>query len=436
MSVDDRARIRTEVATELFTAEHGRPPADARELSATIARHSRPRTTAVAGFDLTFSPPKSVSTLWAVADPASGGPDRTSPPASRRRRPPLRRTELLYSREGARGVRQVEVEGLVAAAFTHRDTRAGDPDLHTHVAVANKVKTLGSGKWLAIDGRVLYQGVRRRVRDLQHRPGQAPRRSRAAFYDRPAADPRGRPVREIVGVSPELNRRWSTRRADIEIRREQLVTDFQARHGRPPSPVESIKLAQQATLETRDAKHAPRTLAEQRATWHAQAVRTLGGRGALADDQPGVSPAAGPLCTRRRGLVRTVRRPDRHRHAGPGATWNDAHLRAEAQRLIRRADVTLQRPRPRSTTWSGWRRTGRCRWPGPTRSPNPHHCAAPTGPASTPSPAPSCSPPPPSWPPNRACSPRRPHRRPRRHPDTTVAQAEQPPNPPRSADRR
>jgi hypothetical protein len=30
----------------------------------------------------------------------------------------------------------------VAAAFTHRDSRAGDPDLHTHVAVANKVQTL------------------------------------------------------------------------------------------------------------------------------------------------------------------------------------------------------------------------------------------------------------------------------------------------------
>jgi hypothetical protein len=44
---------------------------------------------------------------------------------------------------------------LVAAAFTHRDSRAGDPDLHTHVAVANKVQTL-DGRWLSIDGRVLH----------------------------------------------------------------------------------------------------------------------------------------------------------------------------------------------------------------------------------------------------------------------------------------
>jgi TrwC relaxase len=48
------------------------------------------------------------------------------------------------------------VRGLVAAAFTHRDSRAGDPDLHTHVAVANKVQTL-DGRWLSIDGRVLFK---------------------------------------------------------------------------------------------------------------------------------------------------------------------------------------------------------------------------------------------------------------------------------------
>src|SRR5919107_1081723 len=64
----ERVRIRTEVGREFFTAEHGRPPEDARELAAAIAQHSRPRTQAVAGHDLTFSPVKSVSTLWAVAD--------------------------------------------------------------------------------------------------------------------------------------------------------------------------------------------------------------------------------------------------------------------------------------------------------------------------------------------------------------------------------
>ena len=48
--------------------------------------------------------------------------------------------------------------GLVAAAFTHRDSRARDPDLHTHVAVANKLQTLDR-RWLSIDGRVLFKAM-------------------------------------------------------------------------------------------------------------------------------------------------------------------------------------------------------------------------------------------------------------------------------------
>src|SRR4029453_17442323 len=67
----ERAQVRTEVARELFLAEHGREPMDARELTGQIAKDSRPRTQTVAGYDLTFSPVKSVSTLWAVADPAT-----------------------------------------------------------------------------------------------------------------------------------------------------------------------------------------------------------------------------------------------------------------------------------------------------------------------------------------------------------------------------
>jgi DNA primase catalytic core len=344
VSLDDRARIRTEVATDFFTAEHGRPPADARELSASIARHSRPRTTAVAGFDLTFSPPKSVSTLWAVAEPGLAAQIERAHQQAVQTALRFVESELLFSREGARGVRQVEVDGLVAAAFTHRDSRAGDPDLHTHVAVANKVRTTDSGKWLAVDGRVLYNGAVAASETYNTALVKHLEALGLQFYDRPAADPRGRPVREIAGISPQLNERWSTRRADIEARREQLVTDFQARHGRPPSPVESIKLAQQATLETRDTKHEPRTLAEQRAVWHRQATETLGDTkrlqqmitGVFHRDQTSLSRAdAGWFDDTATQMVGVMEQR--------GATWQDAHLRAEAQRRIRLADVTVEK---------------------------------------------------------------------------------------------
>jgi hypothetical protein len=156
VSPAERARIRTEVARELFAAEHGRPPADAREVAGTIAKHSRPGPQSVAGFDLTFSPVKSVSSLWAVADPQVAAQIERAHQAAVHDALRFLEAHALFTREGPQGIRQVNVRGLVAAAFTHRDSRAGDPDLHTHVAVANKVQTFDE-RWLSIDGRVVFK---------------------------------------------------------------------------------------------------------------------------------------------------------------------------------------------------------------------------------------------------------------------------------------
>jgi hypothetical protein len=59
-------------------------------------------------------------------------------------------------------------------------------------------------------------------------------------------------------------------------RTAELVAQFQDDHERPPTPVEKLALTQQATLDTRQAKHPPRSEAEQRATWRAQAESVLG----------------------------------------------------------------------------------------------------------------------------------------------------------------
>ena len=152
---DTRARMRTELAAEWFQQEHGRTPRDQLELVSALTRWSRPAASVVGGYDLTFSPVKSVSALWAMADsPIAAKIEQAHHSAVAAA---LRFVEdhALFTREGTGGVRQVNVTGLVACSFTHRDSRAGDPDLHTHVAVANKVQTL-DGRWLSIDGRVLH----------------------------------------------------------------------------------------------------------------------------------------------------------------------------------------------------------------------------------------------------------------------------------------
>ena len=335
-----RAQVRTEVAREFFRTKHGRDPIDAREIAATIAKQSRPRTQTVAGYDLTFSPVKSVSTLWAVADPHVAAQIERAHQAAVQDALTFIEGHALFTRQGRNGVRQVNVRGLVATAFTHRDSRAGDPDLHTHVAVANKVQTL-DGRWLSIDGRVLFKATVAASETyntaLEHHLHD---RLGVRFADRPDTDPGKRPVREIVGVDPALNQRWSTRRVLIKVRQGELAARFQRDHGRPPTPIEAVQLAQQATLETRDAKHEPRRLAEQRATWYAQAAETLGGPHAV---QAMINRTFNPI-SMTSPLVdaewvsataeKVLAAVEEHR-----STWQSWHVRAEAQRQVRAVQV-------------------------------------------------------------------------------------------------
>jgi conjugative relaxase-like TrwC/TraI family protein len=335
-----RARVRTEVAREFFRTEHGRDPIDAREIAATIAKESRPRTQTVAGYDLTFSPVKSVSTLWAVADPHIAAQIERAHQAAVWDALGVIERHALFTRQGRNGIRQINVRGLVAAAFIHRDSRAGDPDLHTHVAVANKVQTL-DGRWLSIDGRVLFKATVAASETyntaLEHHLRD---RLGVRFEERPDTDLGKRPVREIIGVDPALNQRWSTRRELIKDRQGELAKVFQRDHGRPPTPVEAVQLAQQATLETRDAKHEPRSLAEQRTAWHSQASETLGG---LHTAQAMISKALNPIptispevnaewvtVTAEKVLAAVEQRR---------STWQSWHVRAEAQRQVRAVQV-------------------------------------------------------------------------------------------------
>jgi conjugative relaxase-like TrwC/TraI family protein len=339
----DRARVRTEVAREFFLAEHGREPMDARELAGQIAKASRPRTQTVAGYDLTFSPVKSVSTLWAVADPAVAAVIERAHQAAVKDALAFVEKHALFTRTGPQGIRQVNVRGLVATAFTHRDSRAGDPDLHTHVAVANKVQTL-DGRWLSIDGRVLFKANVAASETYNTALEQHLRETLGVrFAERPGTDPAKRPIREIVGVDPRLNQRWSTRRAHINIRRGELAIQFQHDHGRPPTPVEALHLAQQATLETRDAKHEPRSLAEQRATWLSEAAAVLDGPEAVAAMVR--TALAPPAETTRIVDARWVVQTANHVLAvmeHSRSTWQMWHVRAEAQRQVRTVDVAAE----------------------------------------------------------------------------------------------
>jgi DNA primase catalytic core len=341
LPTDERARIRSEIATAMFCEQHGRAPTNERELDGFVKLASRQATSAVAGYDLTFSPVKSVSVLWALAPRETADAIRAAHEAAVADVLLWIEREVAFTREGRGGVRQVRVRGLVATEFTHRDTRAGDPDLHTHLAVSNKVQTI-DGRWLALDGRVLYQAtVAASERYNTRLEAELAARLGVSFRERVGRQHDRRPVREVVGVSDALTQRWSRRRQMIESRRTALADEFQTRHGRPPTPVEAYALGDKAWRETRAAKHAPTSEAEQRAAWRAEAIQVLGGaaevdamvRATLHDRVPRPDTTSRWYTEAAAATLEAV--------AADRATWKIWHLRAEAERQARARGIAL-----------------------------------------------------------------------------------------------
>jgi conjugative relaxase-like TrwC/TraI family protein len=339
-----RERLRTELGREWFVRDTGRVPRDARELTDYVTGASRDGRASVAGYDLSFSPVKSVSALWALAGPEVAGQVAAAHDAAVRDVIDWLEREVVYTRLGHDGVRQHDVRGLLAVAFTHRDSRAGDPDLHTHVAISNKVQTL-DGRWRALDGRVLYRAaVAASERYNTRLEAQLVARLGVRFADRQGEDGK-RPVREIAGVDTELARSWSKRRAKITARQDQLAAEFTRRHGRAPDFAEATRLYGRATIDTRQGKHAPRSEDEQRREWRRQAVDVLGSDQAVIPmlDAVWLGRRAAVVSSdaSRRDWVPWTAAQAIATVAAERSTWRADHVRSEIERRARSAALPL-----------------------------------------------------------------------------------------------
>jgi conjugative relaxase-like TrwC/TraI family protein len=93
----------------------------------------------VPGFDLTFSAPKSVSVLFGVGDDELRGAIQDAHDQAVVEALRYVEREAGMTRRGAGGTDVIAGRGLIGAAFRHRTSRAGNPQLHTHVLVANRV---------------------------------------------------------------------------------------------------------------------------------------------------------------------------------------------------------------------------------------------------------------------------------------------------------
>lgn len=269
---------------EAFESDHGRAPAKA-ERSRIEAQEARRDRHAVAGYDLVFTPVKSASLLWALGSAATREQVEAAHHEAVTDTLAWLERETAFARVGDNGEAQIDTRGFIAAAFDHRDSRAGDPDLHTHVAISNKVRAThdypdGWPRWLSLDARVIHAAAVAASERYNTRLEDAlTRRLGVHFVQR--ADtrrPDKRVVREIASIPDALIGHFSRRRAAIEDRYRELAGRYRRDHGHEPPRETQLRLAQQATLETREAKATGSSLADKITGWRAEAATVIGTR--------------------------------------------------------------------------------------------------------------------------------------------------------------
>ncbi|GAB2917873.1 hypothetical protein GCM10027047_14490 [Rhodococcus aerolatus] len=330
----ERVELRKDAAAAVVTRRTGEPATEAQVVAALAADKKGDRHP-VAGFDLVFTPQKSVSLLWGLGD------DEVRRAVQRVHAQAVTetlewvQTEAGRTRRGAGGVRQIDTQGLVVARFDHFDNRNGDPNLHTHAVVSNKVRGV-DGTWSALDARVLYSmGVAASAR-YNHLVVDGIRRELGAQFHARSMGEAKEPVLEVEGVDTDMLTAFS-RGTQIREREAELVDEYRAAHGHDPSRAAGYHLHQQAVLGTRAAKAPPRSLAAMREDWAMRGAELTDGQDPQqwvhqllethrATEQRSTTGAGFHHTVTARDLVRAVSRKR--------ATWTEANLRSAAESAV------------------------------------------------------------------------------------------------------
>jgi conjugative relaxase-like TrwC/TraI family protein len=188
----------------------------------------------VCGWSLTFSSPKSLSLLWAFGGQKVADAVRSAHDQAVSETLAFLDLEAARARRGHGGTVLHDVDGLIGAAFRHRSSRAGDPQLHSHVIVANLVRSTQDRRWSGLDSRGLY--------DLKTAAGavyqSALRATLAPLGLRWAVRADG--LGEVADIDRRLLRAFSVQRRKIEAEGERTghtspaARDIAAYRVRPP----------------------------------------------------------------------------------------------------------------------------------------------------------------------------------------------------------
>jgi conjugative relaxase-like TrwC/TraI family protein len=178
-------------------------------------------------------------------------------------------THAGLSRRGTDGVEQVQTQGLAVALFDHRTSRAGDPQLHTHALVINKVRC-ADGTWRTLDATelfhhkksagMIYQAALRN--EVRQRLGVA------------LSEGNEHGQVEILGVPEMLLTLWSKRTAQIDSEAGPKIDEYEKLLGRTLTPVERVNVVKTAVLKTRPGKDHPE-LSTLHGHWTAEAAQAV-----------------------------------------------------------------------------------------------------------------------------------------------------------------
>ena len=221
VSAADRVRALTaDLSAQLSADERA---ARIEQIERQVARTNKNR--AVHGFDFTFAPPKSVSVLWALGDAGVREQVEAAHHDAINHVVAMMEADSIRTRQGAGGVVQTETRGVVAAAFDHWDSREGDPHLHTHLVVANRVQG-PDGRWRTLDSRGALMPAQVALSEAydNHLMDSLAARLGVEWHVR-SISRTGREHWEIDGVDDRLLKVFSTRHAQIEAVREEAGAD-------------------------------------------------------------------------------------------------------------------------------------------------------------------------------------------------------------------
>ena len=207
----------------------------------------------VAAFDVTFSAPKSVSVLFGTSGSEVRGAVRAAHDLAVSEAVGYLERSAAAVRRGHNGTVVQQVNGFVAAAFRHRSSRAGDPQVHTHVVIANLGRG-SDGRWTALDGRRLYAHATT-ASHLYQALLRAELTRRLGLEWTPVE----RAIAEVRGVPPRVLRAFSQRRTEIEASMAERGTS-------------GPRAAEAAALATRQAKGRDVDPAQLFARWHERAA--------------------------------------------------------------------------------------------------------------------------------------------------------------------